>query len=197
MTIAAVLLAAGEGRRFEGETHKLLSPFRGRPLVSWSIDAAVEAGLDEAIVVLGAVDLTDHVPAGVTVLENESWSRGQAGSLRVALDWCDRQGHRAAVVGLGDQPLVPWVAWRTVAEARGGPVVTATFRGQRRPPVRLDHSVWSLVPVDGDEGARALMRRRPELVSEVACDGDAIDIDTVADLESADLKSTEGLTTWS
>lgn len=182
MTIAAVLLAAGEGRRFEGEVHKLLSPFRGRPLVTWAVAAAVQAGLDETIVVLGAVELSDELPEGITVLENESWASGQASSLRVALDWCDRQGHTAAVVGLGDQPLVPPQSWRAVAEARAGPIVTAAYGGQRRPPVRLDRSVWSLAPVDGDEGARVLMHRRPELVFEVACDGDPVDIDTVEDL---------------
>lgn len=184
-SVAAVVLAAGEGSRFVGPSHKLLSDFRGQPLVTWAVEAALAAGLDETVVVTGAVGLRDCLPEGVTVLHNQSWARGQAGSLRVALDWCSRQGHGAAVIGLGDQPLVPVDAWRAVAGASGAVIATATFGGERRPPVRLDASVWAMLPVQGDEGARALMRARPALVSEVACCGDPIDIDTVEDLGRA------------
>lgn len=182
MTLAAVVLAAGGGSRFSGQEHKLLSPFRGRPLVVWAVDAAVAAGLDETVVVQGAVDLSAVVPDGVTLLENRAWAEGQATSLRTGVDWARHRGHAAVVVGLGDQPLVPAEAWQAVAGASGGPIVVASFGGRRRPPVRLDAAVWDLLPAGGDEGARALMAGRPELVVEVACAGEPIDVDTVEDL---------------
>jgi CTP:molybdopterin cytidylyltransferase MocA len=100
----------------------------------------------------------------------------------VALDWSPRQGHAAVVVGLGDTPGLTVSGWRTVAEATGGPIVIATYAGKRGHPVRLDAAVWTLLPTSGDEGARSLMSRRPELVVEVACEGKATDIDTREDL---------------
>jgi CTP:molybdopterin cytidylyltransferase MocA len=181
--MAAVVLAAGGGSRYRGPTHKLLADLKGRPVVSWSVEAALGAALDETIVVTGAIDLAEVLPDQVTVLENPGWAEGLATSLAVGLDWCARQGHRAAVVGLGDQPLVTTSAWRTVAAADHAPIVVATYGGQRRNPVRLRQDVWPLLPSSGDEGARTLMRSRPELVGEVACEGEPIDIDTWEDLE--------------
>lgn len=177
LTTLAVVLAAGGASRFTGGSHKLLTPFRGRPLVQWAVDAAVGAGLDDLVVIGGAVDLG----LSVTTVENPDWAEGMATSIQVALAHARRAGHDAVVVGLGDQPLVPAEAWTAVART-GAPVAVATFAGQRRPPVRLARSVWPLLPETGDEGARRVMRERPDLVTEVACDGQAADIDTAEDL---------------
>ena len=53
MTIAAVLLAAGAGSRFVGPSHKLMALMRGRPVVLWALEAAVDAGFDEVVLVTG------------------------------------------------------------------------------------------------------------------------------------------------
>lgn len=182
MSQAAVILAAGGAERFAGPGHKLLADFRGRPLVAWAVQAALEAGLEETVVITGAVDLTDVLPAGVTIIENHAWATGQASSLQTAVAWSRRQGHEAVVIGLGDQPLVPAAAWRAVAAERSAPIATATFGGRRRPPVRLGQEVWDMLPVSGDEGARVLMAAQPHLVVEVACEGQPADVDTVEDL---------------
>ena len=188
MTIAAVVLAAGGGSRFGGPEAKPLARFRGRPLVVWAVRAAVEAGLDETIVVAGASELSEALDeAGlldrVTLLANPDWAAGQATSLALALDAASAAGHSAVVVGLGDQPLVPSEAWRLVAEHDPEhPIRVATYDGRRRNPVRLDRRIWGEVPRTGDEGARVLMGGRPELVGEVACPGEPADIDTLEDL---------------
>lgn len=182
MTTAAVVLAAGEGSRFVGPDHKLLAKLKGKPVVFWSVQHALDAGLDETIVVTGAVDLADAVPKEATILHNHDWADGQARSLRVAVAYAEMVGHDTIVVGLGDQPLVPGSAWTAVAAA-DSTVATATFAGHRAPPVRLGDDVWPELPIDGDEGARPLMRARPDLVLEVECDGRALDVDTLGDLE--------------
>ncbi len=181
---AAVLLAAGAGERFEGSQHKLRAEFRGRPLLTWSLEAALGASLDAAYVVFGAEDLSDLLgdfADEVIVVLNPGWAKGQAGSLQAGVRAAELDGHTSVVVGVADQPLVGAEAWRLTAFAPGS-IVTASFEGRRRPPVKLESSVWPLLPLGGDEGARALMRRRPELVRDVDCPGDPTDIDTLEDL---------------
>ena len=179
---AALVLAAGGGRRFEGEGHKLLAPFRGRTVVAHAVAAAVGAGLDEVIVVVGAADVRAELPDGVRVVENPGWADGQAGSLQVGIAAADAAGHDAVVVGLADQPLVEAGAWSAVAASRS-PIAVATYGGERRNPVRLAREVWPLLPTAGDEGARVVMRLRPELVEAVPCPGVPVDIDTQEDLD--------------
>ncbi len=187
MTTAAVVLAAGGGTRFAasgGRGPKVLALVDGEPVLSRAVAAAHDAGLDEVLVVDGPADLTAHVPTATVVLHNPSWRDGIASSLQVAVAHARRAGHGAIVVGLGDQPGVGADAWRAVAGAASrSPIVVATYAGWRANPVRLASGVWDLLPVAGDEGARVLMRERPDLVGEVPCSGDPWDVDVVEDLE--------------
>jgi len=191
-----VILAAGEGRRYQGETHKLLAKVNGQPLVAWAIEHARLADFDETIVISGAVDLARVVPDDVTLLLNHDWEDGQARSLQVAVEWAVVAGHDTIVVGLGDQPMIPPEAWRLVA-ASESPIAVADFNGHQTPPVKLSQDVWSMLPIDGDEGARTLIRGRAELVEAITCDGHPIDVDTLTDLQRVQSRArVEGLGTW-
>jgi molybdenum cofactor cytidylyltransferase len=185
VTTTAVLLAAGGGTRFVGPTHKLLAMLDGLPVFRRSLDQVIAAGFDHVVVVTGAVDLDIDEPT-VTTVHNARWQHGQAGSLQLALTAAQGHDSEFIVVGLADQPFIPAAAWRGIADSDStAPIVVATYDGVRGPnPVRLHRSVWPLVPTEGDEGARSMMRLHPDWVDEVACEGSAADIDTLEDLGS-------------
>lgn len=178
--VAAVLLAAGSGSRFDGDTHKLLAPLRGTTVIAHALAAVCASGLD-SYVVTGAVELDAVLPPDVAVVHNADWADGQATSVRAAIERVTTDGHDAVVVGLGDQPFVTADAWRAVADT-DAPIAVATYDGRRGHPVRLAASVWDLLPTTGDEVGRAVMQGRPDLVRPIPCAGDSTDIDTLEDL---------------
>ncbi len=180
--VAAVILAAGGGTRFAGPTHKLLAPLQGKPVIEWVFDAVEEAAFHRVYVVTGSVDLGLHLPPSFIEVHAEDWADGQSRTLQAAVTQAGADDQEAIVVGLGDQPMVPASAWRSVGAA-SGQVVAATFGGERRPPVKLHRSIWDLLPTEGDAGARNLLRDRPDLVSEIPCTGNPTDIDTIEDLQ--------------
>ena len=186
VTVLGAVLAAGAGERFRasgGEGPKQLAVVDGEPLVARAVRAAIGAGLDEVVVIGGAVDLSS-LDLPVPVLSNARWAEGIATSLQVAVERARQGGHEALVVGLADQPGVGADAWRAVAASPSEPpIAVATYEGRRGNPVRLARAVWAELPATGDEGARALVRRRPELVQAVPCDGRSDDIDTLEDLD--------------
>ena len=184
-TPLGVLLAAGAGSRFTGAHHKLLTPLKGAPVVSYAVSSMLSAGFEECIAVTGSVALTGLLD-GVTEVHNPDWVTGQRSSVLAAIDYAETHGFASIVVGLGDQPFIESDAWTAVANA-DSPIAIATYDGIRGNPVKLSSSVWDLfrsTPGDPDVGARALIHLHPELVREVACKGNSADIDTTEDLST-------------
>lgn len=186
--ITAIVLAAGAGSRFGGG--KLLAKLGGRPLIQAALENLRDAPVEEIIVVVGADserlrEVCEHY--GARTIENAEWERGQSTSVIAGLRAC-REETRAAVVLLGDQPFVGAGAVERLVAAfvEGAKIVVATYGGRRRNPVLFSREIWPLLEAElaGDEGARSVLRRHPELVVEVPCDGagDPTDVDTREDL---------------
>lgn len=183
------MLAAGAARRFGGG--KLLAEVGGRPLILHVLSNLSNAPVDEIIVVVGAEAEGVRAacePFGVRVVENPEWGAGQSTSVRAGILACGPEA-RAAVVLLGDQPLVGKEAVEKLVAAfeSGAKVAVATYGERRRNPVLFDREFWPVLAeeLSGDEGARSMLRRHEDLVVEVPCDGVAepTDVDTREDLE--------------
>lgn len=177
-----VLLAGGSGSRFTGPRHKLLTELRGRPLYEWGLAAVRDGGLTPWIVWGLLADEAPVTPPDVVVLRNDRWRDGLATSLQVAVEHARAIGLDAITVGPADQPFVPASAWRAVSDCPAD-IAVATYGGRRGNPVKLARPVWDLLPISGDAGGRVVMELRPDLVVEVACQGNPADIDTLEDLQ--------------
>lgn len=182
------MLAAGAGSRFGGG--KLLASFGGRPLIEATLEGLRGAPVDETIIVVGTEGerlRSASTAYGARMVENRGWAEGMSTSVRAGLGACSPES-RAAVVALADQPLVGAGAVRRLVEAfeDGARVAVATYDGEQRNPALFAREVWPLLEreMSGDRGARAVLARHPELVTEVPCDdvADPADVDTVDDL---------------
>jgi CTP:molybdopterin cytidylyltransferase MocA len=197
VSVAAAVLAAGEGSRFAADHPKPLALLGGRPLVDWALDAALESALSPVLVVVGnaAKAVSATVPDSVRVVVADDWDAGIAHSLRAALEALEDDPVTAVCIGLADQPLVGAEAYRRLAAAHqaGAELAVSTYDGERGNPVLLGRSLWSAaLTLEGDVGARALMADNP--VEEVDCTGtgDPRDVDTLDDLRALDEQEPEG-----
>jgi CTP:molybdopterin cytidylyltransferase MocA len=179
--VAAIVLAAGAGRRFGGA--KQLALLDGRPLLTHVLDqASAVPALDPLIVVLGAhaeairaaIDFT-----GFEVVECPDWAEGQAASLRAGVAALGGAGR--AVVLLGDMPYVTpqVIAGALDHHTRRHDVVRTTHHGRPTHPVVLGPRALAGVPeLRGDVGARALFGALRVREWEAGHLFDALDVDT-------------------
>ena len=186
-----MLLAAGQGSRFGRP--KALIELDGRTLAERGIGMLRAGGADPVLIVTGAAQVRLSPEYQVRTVGNDDWRTGMGSSLCAALralagpDAGADVG--AAVVALADQPLVGAEAVsRLIAAYRAGAgVAVAAYDGRPRNPVLLAREHWPevIAMATGDQGARAFLRARPDLVTLVECGdtGRPDDIDTPADLE--------------
>jgi molybdenum cofactor cytidylyltransferase len=181
VTTGALVLAAGQGRRFGGT--KQLAELDGRPLLEHALAAV--AALSPRVVVLGhdaeriraRVDL--HGAAPVVCPD---WHEGQSASLRCGIAALGNLD--AVLVVLGDQPGITAEAVLAIATAGGDEdAVRAAYHGTPGHPVLLRRPLLERAgELRGDAGFRPLLERARVREVEVGHLADPADIDTREEL---------------
>jgi len=179
MKIGAVVLAAGEGRRFGG--NKLLVTVGGEPIITRVLRALDSI---ERVVVVGAhvEELMQYLRSEV-VIYNPNYREGMSASIKLGLRFF--QDYDAVLIVLGDMPLITRETINKIINAyrEGCTAVIPTHKGLRGNPVLIHRSLFNeLMRLKGDVGARELLRDRAD-VCYVECGPEVImDIDTLDDL---------------
>ncbi len=167
--IAGLVLAAGESRRF-GAPKQLLD-WKGQPFVRQVAQTALRAGLRPVLVVTGfcAAEVEAALrDLPVSIVRNQAWRKGQARSIRAALEGLLASGVKAggAVFLLADQPQVSVEVIRALTEehAHSRPAILAplVLEENRANPVLFDRVCFpDLLQLKGDHGGRALFGQYP------------------------------------
>jgi CTP:molybdopterin cytidylyltransferase MocA len=185
--IAAVVLAAGRGRRAGGpkallrigdETflHRVAARM-GRPRV------------DRVIVVLGheaaRVGAESALPAAARVVVNAAWEDGMLGSVVAGVDAAEADGADAVLLHPVDHPLVGAETVDRVVEAlrAGARIAVPSFEGRRGHPGGFARAAWpALRSAPPSQGARFVLAAHPDWIVHVEGDQGCVSgIDTPED----------------
>lgn len=169
--IIAVYLAAGKSSRMG--TNKLSLSLGKTTVGSFGLQAALQSMLHHVIVVTKAEDTLNWIdPVFFSSGMRKRWTciacpedgKGQAYSLRCGLEEGKRMKADGIMILLADQPFVPAQMINDLIDGyethQNVPFVAANFRSILRPPVLFSPDLFpSLMRLEGDEGARNLLRR--------------------------------------
>lgn len=190
--IDVLIMAAGGSRRFGG--CKLLADFRGAPLLSYAVNAALELSCTQPEVISSV-----NVALGGYASEIRGYLKQWSDQLNLfdCPDWGLGLGHSLAfgvgqlpaensvLIMLGDQPLIDVVDLENLIVAAGessGSIVCSAFASTVGVPAVFSAVVKpSLLQLRGDKGAKSLLVKGQGVVG-VPISSAEVDIDWRADL---------------
>jgi molybdenum cofactor cytidylyltransferase len=189
--VAAVVLAAGKSSRMAPHNKLLIADRDGKPMICRVVDNVLSSGARPVIVVTGHRAEDVRVALGnrpVGFVHADDFARGLSASLKTGIAALP-EGAVAALVCLGDMPLVTGRMLDRLIAAwdpdEGRDIVVPTHHGRAGNPILWSRRYFAEIrELDGDMGARALLRRHEENVVEIEIGDDAVlrDFDTVDSL---------------
>ncbi len=194
MTIGCVILAAGNAARFGA--NKLLTPFRGKTLVQWALEA-IPADPPGPVAVVTQYDAVAALARdfGCSVIRNRAPELGISHSVVLGTRTLGPRCEGLLFL-VADQPLLR----RETVEAlldrfRADPskiVVPAAGERQGNPCLFPAAVFPELEALTGDRGGKQVIRRHQERVETVETAPEELgDVDTLADLQKMLYKSKE------
>ena len=185
--IRGLLMCGGMASRFGSD--KLAAPLDGEPLVARSVRNLL-AGVGNALAVLppGAERLRGILEgAGAEILVSIDCARGLGASIAAGV--AASASADGWIVALGDMPYIRPLTIAAVADRleKGAHIAAPILGAVRGHPVGFGRALKApLLALDGDDGARILLKRHHDVVETFIVDdpGVTMDVDVPSDLKA-------------
>lgn len=186
-----VILAGGASTRL-GKPKQLLQ-YHGKTLLNHAVNEAMNAKADAVVVILGKnADLFQKEidKEKVRVVINRDWEEGMASSVRLGLDTLlkTKPYMDAVIFMVCDQPHISSSVLNeliTTQQKTTKQIVTCNYGGSMGPPALFHKKYFrELAKLNGDVGAKNIIRQNMNDVATVLFPEGKIDIDTQEDYDA-------------
>lgn len=186
-----IILAAGASSRL-GQPKQLL-PYVDNTLLHHSIQVAIDSMADTVIVVLGAhaEQIEKEIDSHLTsIVVNHNWQEGMASSIKCGINALIETipQTESAILMLCDQPHVTTTLLNnliTTHHKTGKAIVASSYNNTAGAPALFHKSIFpELLQLNGDVGARAIIKQRSNDVEVIEFPKGNIDIDTWTDFDN-------------
>ncbi len=187
--VTAVVLAAGESRRMG--RNKLLLPWGDTTVLGRTLANVATSKVADVVVVTGhdrqEIESVAS-PHGIATIPNRDYAKGMLSTVQAGIRSLPPVVEAALVI-LGDQPLVPARLIDELLQAYAASphgLVAPVYDGRRGNPVIIDRRHFAeLLALPADAAPRALLQRHPDDLLLVEVEDDAVlhDLDRPEDYE--------------
>ena len=194
--IHALILAAGQGKRFEST--KQLALINGKPMVTHTTLIMKQAAFNNISVVLGAkseeveqalkdISLHSNISEALSFVVANNWQQGMGASIATGINTiCSQASH--VFVGLADQVAISAHQYELmIGASKQNPtqIIAASYNQCLGVPAIFPRAYFAkLAELDTDEGARSLLRTNKSDIIAIELPEAAKDIDTQLDLRT-------------
>jgi molybdenum cofactor cytidylyltransferase len=186
---AIIVLAAGNSSRL-GEPKQLL-PYQNKTLLQHILDEAKNAKLDPVICVTGyeAERIAESIAdTGTTIVYNKQWPEGMGTGISAGIKQVLNTAVDSVILAVSDQPHVTAELFRTMVanmdESKKG-IVACSYAGTLGTPVLFKKKYFNqLIALNGQEGAKHIVKANLSDVTELEFENGQVDIDTKQDYEN-------------
>ena len=167
--ISAILLAAGESKRMNGE-NKLAKKIQGIPLINRSVKNIIASTVDELIIVLGyqkeIIEKIIDKNEKIKFVFNKEFENGMASSIKVGLNHLSKNSE-VFFICLGDMPMVnPDIYNQLIKSRNRKDIIVPIYKNQQGNPVLFSISMKDKIrTIQGDVGAKKIIEMNKDKIS--------------------------------